>query len=65
MKIIGFIYLIIECFIFIKLISVVFKFFWIVIGESVFKVIVGVFIFISVSVILRIFWKNYVLVNNF
>lgn len=58
MKIIGRIYLIIECFIFIKLISVVFKFFWIVIGESVFKVIVGVFIFISVSVILRIFWKN-------
>lgn len=55
MKIIGRIYLIIECFIFIKLISVVFKFFWIVIGESVFKVIVGVFIFISVSVILRIF----------
>lgn len=65
MKIIGYIYLIIECFIFIKLISVVFKFFWIVIGESVFKVIVGVFIFISVSVILRIFWKNYVLVNIF
>lgn len=65
MKIIGRIYLIIECFIFIKLISVVFKFFWIVIGESVFKVIVGVFIFISVSVILRIFWKNYVLVNIF
>lgn len=65
MKIIGCIYLIIECFIFIKLISVVFKFFWIVIGESVFKVIVGVFIFISVSVILRIFWKNYVLVNIF
>lgn len=58
MKIIGRIYLIIECFIFIKLISVVFKFFWIVIGESVFKVIVGVFIFISVLVILRIFWKN-------
>lgn len=65
MKIIGRVYLIIECFIFIKLISVVFKFFWIVIGESVFKVIVGVFIFISVSVILRIFWKNYVLVNIF
>lgn len=65
MKIIGRIYLIIKCFIFIKLISVVFKFFWIVIGESVFKVIVGVFIFISVSVILRIFWKNYVLVNIF
>lgn len=65
MKTIGRIYLIIECLILTKLTSAAFKFLWTVTGESVPKVTAGAPILTSVSVTLRISWKNYVSVNIF